>query len=409
MFTHHYIANYDTLDIPEDITQTITCCLQSNKQRDKIPSEKNANRLNSYNIIGNSTPILTVTESISKLAKMDRVSVLITGESGTGKELIARGIHNGSKRKNKPFVSINCAEMKPDLIRGEMFGYVKGIFTGAVKDTDGCFLKAEKGTLVLDEIGDLPLEAQGTLLRVLQERKIRRIGDSKETPVKCRFIFITNKNLRNLVNSGHFKEDLYYRITQGEVIISPPLRERQEDKLYIVVYLLMKRSEELQFANGSSVNISDSFIRAINEYEFPGNIRELEGIITRILIRNQTGQLTDTDFYKSLNPERIDHSPPSKLSKKEPAIGFLQKKLQGISGILPKNKIIIAESLACLTKKDFSQKEFISQMKRRTRLHDNTLRRYLSILTRHGFLIHNNEKTNKVRYRIAEQEVPVQK
>ncbi|BCL61691.1 hypothetical protein DGMP_23840 [Desulfomarina profundi] len=406
MFTHRYIANYDALGIPEDITQTITRSFQNNQQKDNIPSGNNINQLNSYKIIGNSTSIRTVNESISKLAKMDRVSVLITGEPGTGKELIARGIHNGSKRKNKPFVPINCAEINPDLIRGELFGYVKGIFTGAGEDTDGCFLKAGEGTLVLDEIGDLPLEAQGILLRVLQERQIRRIGDAKETPVKCRFIFITNKNLRELVNSGHFKEDLYYRITQGEILFSPPLRERQEDKLYIAVYLLIKISVELGFTNESSVYISNSFIRVINKYEFPGNIRELEGIITRILIRNQTGPVTDTDFYGSLNLERTDHSPPSKLSKDDPAIKIWQKKLRDISGILSKNKIFIAESLACLTKKEFSQNEFISQMKRRTRLHDNTLRRYLSILKKHKFLTHNNEKTNKVRYRIADQEVP---
>ncbi len=388
MFTN-YISNYDALRIPEDITQSIEFSLKDDNKQ-----------VNSYNIIGNSTLVRKVNKSISKLAELDRVSVLITGESGTGKELIARGIHKSSKRKEAPFVSINCADITHDLVRGELFGYVKGIYTGADKDTDGCFQKAGKGMFVLDEIGDLPLQSQGTLLRVLQGKAVRKIGDSEETSVECRFIFITNKNLIKLVQSGAFKEDLYYRITQGEIISSPPLRDRENDILYLAVYLIPKLSAKLQLKNALPVEISGSFIRAICDYEFPGNIRELEGIITRVLIRNQTGNLTDNDFYESLNPEKTDPKPLFKTREKNTIEDYYEKKLQNIGGILPSNKIFIAKILASLTN-SFKQKDFIFQMARYIRLHDNTVRRYLSILVKHGILIHNNGKSNRVRYTIA--------
>jgi transcriptional regulator with GAF, ATPase, and Fis domain len=212
----------------------------------------------------------------SKVAGSDS-AVLITGESGTGKELIARFIHHQSTRKSKRFVPINCAAISPNLVESEMFGHEKGAFTGADRRTQGKFEFADKGTLFLDEIGDLSLEAQATLLRVLQEKKIQRVGGNEEMDVDVRLVCATNRNLEDLVEKKQFREDLFYRINVFP-IEATPLRERKMDIVPLCTHFLKR------FSGKEEIQMTDGAIRLATEYRWPGNVRELVNVMERALI-----------------------------------------------------------------------------------------------------------------------------
>ncbi len=228
--------------------------------------------------VGESAVMRQVFSLVSRVAASD-ASVLIYGESGTGKELIAKTIHARSNRKTQPFVAINCGAIPENLIESELFGHKKGSFTGAVSDNPGLFRQAQNGTIFLDEIGDLPLHLQTKLLRVLQERRIRSVGDVRDQPVDVRVVAATNRDLKREIKAGKFREDLYYRLNVVNIVV-PPLRDRKEDIPLLVRYFIGKLCDEDRVLP----QISPEAIQILMSYSFPGNVRELENAIERALV-----------------------------------------------------------------------------------------------------------------------------
>ncbi len=230
-------------------------------------------------IIGTAASMREVFRKLEKVASTD-ISVLITGETGTGKELVAREIHRRSGRVSGPFVTINCGAIPENLIESELFGHVKGAFTGAVQDRPGKFHVADEGTLFLDEIGELPLNLQVKLLRALQERVVMRVGSSKPEKVDIRIVAATNRDLEQMVREGTFREDLYYRLNVVNLWL-PPLRDRGDDVLIIAKTLLSKYAEEL---TSPVRGFSPAAIAAVKKYHWPGNIRQLQNRIKKALV-----------------------------------------------------------------------------------------------------------------------------
>ena len=230
-------------------------------------------------IVGSSTVLKTVLASIVKVAPTDS-TVLITGETGTGKELIARAIHKRSRRSGHAFIAVNCAAIPSSLIASELFGHEKGAFTGALQQRRGRFELAHSGTIFLDEIGDLPAETQIALLRVLQERKIERVGSSRAIPVDVRVLAATNRDLETAVESGAFRQDLYYRLNVFP-IRNPSLRERVEDIPVLVEYLVERYAKN---AGKSIRKIKKQTLELFQAYDWPGNVRELQNVIERAVV-----------------------------------------------------------------------------------------------------------------------------
>jgi two-component system response regulator AtoC len=219
-------------------------------------------------------------------------TVLITGESGTGKEVIARTIHRLSPRAEKPFVAVNIAGLPENLLESELFGYEKGAFTGASARKIGMFELASSGTLFLDEIGDMPIHLQIKLLRVIQELKIQRLGSTRSIPIDVRILTASNKNLEDQIKKGVFREDLYYRLNVLKIAI-PSLRDQREDIPLLVGYFIKKFGKKI----GKSVQgIEPEAIQALQNYRFPGNVRELENIIERAIILAGTDTITLKDL-----------------------------------------------------------------------------------------------------------------
>ncbi|MGE4266711.1 MAG: sigma-54-dependent transcriptional regulator [Deferribacterales bacterium] len=222
-----------------------------------------------------------------KLVAPTDATVLVLGESGTGKELVARSVHDNSRRKDKPYLAINCAALSENIIESELFGHVKGAFTTAVKDKTGLFEAADGGTLFLDEIGELSQTVQAKLLRVLQEGTFERVGDTKTIKTDVRIIAATNKNLKKLSETGDFREDLYFRLAVFPVEI-PPLRERKEELPALVKFFIEKHAKRF----GKLVkSADDAYLRALKNYPFPGNIRELENLVERSMILTTSQKL----------------------------------------------------------------------------------------------------------------------
>ena len=229
-------------------------------------------------IVGRSPSMRRVFEMISRVAST-RATILVSGESGTGKELAARAIHNRSDLAGGPFVPINCGAIPEHLIESELFGHMKGSFTGAMRDKEGLFQSATGGTLFLDEIGELPVNMQVKLLRVLQEKRVKRVGSVREEPVDCRIVAASNRQLREMVEAGTFREDLYYRLNVIQIEL-PPLRERREDIPLLMQHFIRKYSEE----HGKRVDgVTDEAMKILLDYPYPGNIRELENIVERMV------------------------------------------------------------------------------------------------------------------------------
>ena len=238
-------------------------------------------------IVATSTEMLAVCETVRKVAPTD-ASTLLLGESGTGKELLARALHDLSPRADQRFVAINCAAIPDNLLESELFGYEKGAFTGAAKQTPGNIEYASGGTLFLDEIGDLPLPLQAKLLRFLQERIIVRVGGRKEIPVDVRVISATHQQLDELIKSGGFREDLYYRLCEISVNI-PALRERQGEPTVLVNHFL---NIEAEMQNKGPMTLTRDALAAIEAYGWPGNIRELANRVKRAVIMTDGKQIT---------------------------------------------------------------------------------------------------------------------
>lgn len=238
-------------------------------------------------IITASPEMLKVCRTIEKIAPSD-ITTLILGASGTGKELCARALHELSPRASHPLVAINCAAIPANLLESELFGYEKGAFTGAVKQTSGRIEYADKGTLFLDEIGDLPIELQAKLLRFLQERVVEHIGGRKEIPVDARIICATHQNLQDLISKGLFREDLYYRIS--EIVLDiPSLKQREGDTTLLAKSFLDQWSQEY---NSSAKSFSAGAIAAMAAYDWPGNVRELESRVKRGVIMADGSQIS---------------------------------------------------------------------------------------------------------------------
>ena len=232
-------------------------------------------------IIGQSRAIRGILSQIMKVAPTD-ATVLVTGESGTGKELVATSIHQHSPRKGKPFVKLNCVAIPEGLLESELFGHEKGAFTGATARKPGKFELAHGGTLLLDEIGDMPLNTQAKVLRALQEREFERVGGTRSLKVDVRFIAASNKDLGKMVKEGHFREDLYYRLNVFAIHM-PPLRERKEDIPALVNYFIEKAHRPLQ--------ISSSALNLLLSYMWPGNIRELQNTVERAAVMCENGTM----------------------------------------------------------------------------------------------------------------------
>lgn len=253
------------------------------------PTVKNRSLMS--NIVGDSNKILSLLEMVEKVAESDS-TVLIQGESGTGKELFARAIHDLSNRKNRNFVPVNSAAIPEELLESELFGHVKGAFTGAIANRIGRFEMADKGSIFLDEIGDMKPSLQVKLLRVLQNKEIETVGGMQLKKIDTRFIAATHQNLEALVENKTFREDLYYRLSVIPLVI-PPLRERKEDiPLLVESFLKRLNSEKKKRIQG----LNQEVMSALCEYQWPGNIRELENLIERLIILKGSGIVTIDDL-----------------------------------------------------------------------------------------------------------------
>ncbi|WP_439135929.1 PEP-CTERM-box response regulator transcription factor [Pseudomaricurvus sp.] len=249
-------------------------------------------------VIGASPQILKVCRTIEKVAPSD-ITTLLLGASGTGKEIFAKALHNLSSRKDQKLIAINCAAIPENLLESELFGYEKGAFTGAAKQTPGKIEYADGGTLFLDEIGDLPLELQSKLLRFLQERVIERVGGRKEIPVDVRIICATHQDLSSHIQEGRFREDLFYRVSEITINI-PKLKDREGDALLLARTFLDRFSSE----HGKNLRrFSDDAIQAIEDYPWPGNVRELESRIKRAVIMADNNHITAEDLEIEFDPK----------------------------------------------------------------------------------------------------------
>ena len=261
------------------------------KEKIQVLEEQTRSRNSFQQMVGNS-PVMQEVFRRLRLAAQGDVPVLLTGESGTGKELAARAIHALSPRKDRPFLAINCSAIPETLLESELFGHVKGAFTGAVRDKIGVFQAADGGTLFLDEIGDTSPVLQLKLLRVLQEGEIRRVGDEKEMKVNVRFLTATNKDVKHLLTTGAMREDFYYRIRVFEIAL-PPLRERREDLPLLVKHFIAEGST---FHAHSINDIDQDAMQQLIKYPWPGNIRELRNAIQHAFVTAEEGCLTVFDL-----------------------------------------------------------------------------------------------------------------
>lgn len=282
-------------------------------------------------ITGQSNKVVELREQIAKLAR-SQAPIYISGESGSGKELAARAIHQHSSRSNAPFIAVNCGAIPHDLVESELFGHIKGSFTGADSDKQGLFRAAHGGTLFLDEIADLPMHTQVKLLRVIQEKAIRPVGSQQEEPVDVRILSATHKNLAKEVELGNLRQDLYFRLNVIELAV-PSLRQRKDDIPELSLSILQKIAKE----NSTAITeLSDDALQALINYQFPGNVRELENILQRAatLCENNLIQVSNLEFISAPNAiDKIETAPSDKEAEQGVELGkdfSLEKHLESI-------------------------------------------------------------------------------
>jgi two-component system, NtrC family, nitrogen regulation response regulator GlnG len=294
---YDYITKPFDLDVIDAIIEKIEKAREMTSQVSLLKEELKDRYQLEKTIIGNSPAMREIYKTIGKIAPSD-ITVLIQGESGTGKELIARAIHFNSKRLGKPFIAINCAAIPKELLESELFGFEKGAFTGAVERKLGKFEQANGGTIFLDEIGDMPLDLQAKILRVLQEKEVTRTGGNQSLTVDTRIVAATNQNLEERVRQKEFREDLYYRLNVVPIDLIP-LRERKEDIQLLVEYFLNKSCNEMELP---SKQCTQEALRMLSGYSWPGNVRELENTIKRAVILSSDPMLTADDFSSLRGP-----------------------------------------------------------------------------------------------------------
>ncbi|WP_075558042.1 MULTISPECIES: sigma-54 dependent transcriptional regulator [Parabacteroides] len=273
---------YDFIEKPFDndkLLLTVSRAVEHSRMKGEISNLKKSLGEKQSSVIGENTGLKQVMAQVRRVAETN-ATVLVHGESGTGKELIARAVHNNSLRNNGPFVAINCGAIPLTLMESELFGHERGAFTDAKEAKAGTFERADGGTLFLDEVGELPLDAQVKLLRVLEERKITRIGGKKAIPVDVRIVAATNRNLDDEVKNGHFRLDLLYRLNVFTLIL-PPLRERKEDIPLLTNFFIRKYNRTLSLDVQS---VSPEAIALLSAYDWPGNVRDLENAIQSSMI-----------------------------------------------------------------------------------------------------------------------------
>jgi two-component system response regulator PilR (NtrC family) len=325
------LGAYDYISKPfkyDEVTLNIKRALERKRLREENLNLKR--RLETQyrfeNIIGKSIKIVEIFDTIRKIA--DSLStVMITGESGTGKELVAQAIHVNSQRRDKPFISVNCGAIPEGLMESELFGHVKGAFTGAVVNKVGLFSAADAGTLFLDEITEIPALLQVKLLRAIQEREIRRVGDTKDMKVDVRLIAATNKDLESAVGDGTLREDLFYRLNVIPIRL-PPLRERVEDIPLLVAHFVQKFGKEL----GKEVRgVAPEALALLEHYPWPGNIRELENVVERALVLGTGDTLTVESLPESVRRQRqprgVDLDLPEGGMDLEAALDRIERRL----------------------------------------------------------------------------------
>jgi transcriptional regulator with GAF, ATPase, and Fis domain len=282
-------------------------------------------RLTGDEIVGSDFGLRQVMRQVRQVAPTDS-PVLLTGETGVGKDVIANAIHLGSPRREGPFIPVNCGAIPDSLLDSELFGHEKGAFTGALSRKRGRFERADKGTILLDEIGEMPLDAQVRLLRVIQHREIERVGGTERIPVDIRIIAATNKELSTLVQAGSFREDLYYRINVFPLIV-PPLRLRINDIPALVQHFIERKTKELKL--GTAPILADNAIETLMAYHWPGNVRELENVIERAMILHRSRPLRFDDLgFSPVEQITMAASPTKETTLELDAI--VKRHIQGV-------------------------------------------------------------------------------
>ena len=284
----------DLSNLKEEVTE-----LQDKLRQSELFSE----------IVGESEKVNEVFELVNRVLETD-INVMIIGESGTGKELVAKALHQGSKRRKGPFVAVNCSAITSELAESLLFGHKKGSFTGATEDRAGYFEQADKGTIFLDEIGDMELEIQAKVLRILEEKKVRRVGEKEERPINFRIISATNHDLSRAATENKFRKDLYFRLEEYPIYI-PPLRERKEDLPLLAQHFLKEFCES---NNISPKRFSKNAIQSMVQYSWAGNIRELKNVVRRTAVRVNTDLIDEVEFGKLVEKPRIEENEPATVT-----------------------------------------------------------------------------------------------
>jgi DNA-binding NtrC family response regulator len=290
---HDYVTKPFTLAQLKLLLERVSANLRM-KTENRVLREKLRSKQGFGEIIGRAPEMDKLYRIMAKAAHSAH-PVLILGESGTGKELVARGIHSSGPLHNKPFIPVDCGSLVPTLIESELFGYVKGAFTGAVQSKEGLLAIAEGGTVFLDEVGELPVDLQAKMLRALQEKEIRPVGSTKRVPINVRILAATNRDLQRAVEEGSFRRDLYFRLNVLSVRV-PPLRERRQDIPLLVAAFLERASQE----NGRRYELNDDAMKALLAYDWPGNVRELENCLQRCFALNSGRPVAKVDLPSSM-------------------------------------------------------------------------------------------------------------